>query len=79
MVGLVVFVFPKGNDPPPNVFTKSATKILNEMRREQNSKNGARLAGKFWKNWDRFLEDILVVLFFGGVFGASYNGQSEKI
>ena len=31
----MIFVFPKGNDPPPNVFTKSATKILNKMRREK--------------------------------------------
>ena len=39
----------------------------------KNSKNGARLAGKIWKNRDQFLEDILVVLFSGDVFGVSYR------
>ena len=45
----------------------------------KNSKNGARLAGKIWKNRDQFLEDILVVLFFGGVFGVSYFRSSRLL
>ena len=54
VVGLVVFVFPEGNDPPPNVFTKSATKILNEMRREKIRKMELVWPEKFGKTGTSF-------------------------
>ena len=65
--------FPRGKRPATKRFHEERHQNFERSEARKNSKNGARLAGKIWKNRDQFLEDILVVLFFGGVFGSSYK------